>query len=139
MVYYILTTTSLFSFWSAACLLGLKYKMTAHKIHMAVSEHTLVDRKSYQQIFNRFTGVFAFCLLYYVFAMIIIPGTLLRGWPEYLYKVESVFAFCLIMIIFIAYLHSFKEMRDSLSKHTKEVSMRVQVFYLIFLLFVSIL
>jgi len=47
MSYYLFTTTSIVTLWSAACLLGLKYKMTAHKIHMAVSKHALVDRKDY--------------------------------------------------------------------------------------------
>lgn len=125
MSYYLLTTTSIVTLWSAACLLGLKYKMTAHKIHMAVSKHALVDRKDYQEIFNWFTGVFALCLVYYVYAVIIICGISLLGWPEFLYKIESAMAFVLIMIIFLAYYLSFKEMREALAQHTKEASMRI--------------
>jgi uncharacterized membrane protein len=88
--------------------------MTAHKIHMAVSKHALVDRKDYQEIFNWFTGVFALCLVYYFYAVIIICGISLLGWPEFLYK-----------IIFLAYYLSFKEMREALAQHTKEASMRI--------------
>jgi hypothetical protein len=38
MGYKMLAVFSIFLLWSAACLLGLKYKMISHKIHVAVSE-----------------------------------------------------------------------------------------------------
>ena len=36
--YKVTDSIATFTLWSAACLLGLKYKMTAHKIHTAVKE-----------------------------------------------------------------------------------------------------
>jgi hypothetical protein len=125
MFYYVINSISFFTLWSAACLLGLKYKMTAHKIHIAVSEHSLVDHARYRQILNQFTGIFALCLMYFALMMTIIPGILMGGWPEYLFKIASGVAFCLIMILFVAFLLSFKEMKDALQKHTANVSMRV--------------
>jgi hypothetical protein len=71
--------------------------------------------------------------------VIIICGISLLGWPEFLYKIESAMAFLLIMIIFLAYYLSFKEMREALAQHTKGASMRIQIFYLILLLGISIL
>jgi len=88
--------------------------MTAHKITIAVREHALVSKASYRQIFNRFTAVFLFCFFYFAYMMVIIPGTLLNGWPEYLYKIGSGLAFTFIMVLFIAFLQSFNEMKKAL-------------------------
>jgi hypothetical protein len=46
--YKITDSIGTFTLWSAACLLGLKYKMTAHKIHTAVKEQNVANRASYQ-------------------------------------------------------------------------------------------
>lgn len=137
--FFLLETISMFSLQCAACLLGLKYKMTAHKITIAVREHTIVKRATYRQIVQRFAIVFGFCLLYSIFEIIVTIGVQVKDWPEFLYQIGAGLAFVFIFILFIAFLQSFREMRDALKLHTcsETVSMKVQVYYLVFLTFIA--
>lgn len=58
--------------------------MTAHKIHIAVREHDVVNRASYRQIFWQFAGVYLLSLAYYFYMMVTIPGVMTLEWPDYL-------------------------------------------------------
>jgi hypothetical protein len=132
----------MFTLMSAACLLGLKYKMTAHKITIAVREHTLVNRASYKQIVHRFLIIFAVCFIYFAYSVIVTIGIeSSKDWPYFLYNIGSGIAFTFIIVLFITFLQSFSEMKDALRQHTSSeaVSMKVQVFYLMFLTFIAVI
>lgn len=76
-----MSITEIFTLWSAACLLGLKYKLTAHKIHIAVKEQNVVNRLVYREIFVSYAAIYSLAVIYYIWQMVCMPGVIRKKWP----------------------------------------------------------
>jgi hypothetical protein len=54
-------------------MLGMKYKMTALKIHAAVCELSVANRMYYKEVVIGFGALYTGSFLFYLYMMIIIP------------------------------------------------------------------
>jgi len=65
----ILQTIDCYLLWTAAILLGVKYKMTAYKIHSAVVELSVANRDFYREVVIGYAVLYLFSFLVFVFVL----------------------------------------------------------------------
>jgi hypothetical protein len=77
----LISVVNIFLLWTAAVLLGVKYKMTALKIHSAVVELNVVNRLFYREVFIGFGCLYLFSFGFFIFEYIAVNKILKNEWP----------------------------------------------------------
>ena len=79
--YRVITLLQIFCMWIAACILGLKYKMTALKISNAINYGDTVKRDSYKKSLVTFRRICYLSIVYFSFVLVVLPGVMVADWP----------------------------------------------------------
>lgn len=120
--------------WCAALLLGVKYKMTALKIHSAVCHSEVTDRRFYRDVMVRYGGLFALSTILELYWFISYFRVYLSGAPFYLFVIGATFGLVMIVLLGLTYYETFIHLKEALNETTSnDVSVRNQVIYLLFL------
>ena len=123
-----LISTANFLLWTTSLLLGVKYKITAYRIHSAVCELNVANRKFTREIALRYGGLLASAFVFYILYIIIMPLVLKGELPQYLYIIASILSLLFIIALTIAFLDSFIQLKETLQETTSsQVSNRVQI------------
>ena len=131
---------NIFVLWSAAVLLGVKYKMTAEKIHAAISELSVASRVYYKEVVILYGGLYSISFLLFIYLMCAIPKVMKGEWSVINFNVLAGFTIILILALSAAYFKSFLQMKKALKKTTgNQISARTQISYLVVMLTLSIL
>lgn len=104
--------------WSTSLLLGVKYKMTAYRIHSAVCELNVANRKFQKEIAARYGGLFASALIFYLLYLILFPRVMAGELPSYLFIIGGCIVMLFIMALALAFLDSFKQLKETLQETT---------------------
>ncbi len=136
---YLVSTANML-LWTASLLLGVKYKMTAYRIHSAVCELNVANRKFQREIAIRYGGLLVSAIVFYVAYMTIMPKVMKGELPEYLFIIAACFILLFIVALTLAFLDSFVQLKETLQETTSsQVSNLVQIVFLVLISFLAIL
>jgi hypothetical protein len=104
--------------WSTSLLLGVKYKMTAHRIHSAVCELNVANRKFQKEIATRYGGLFVSALVFYLLYLVLFPRVMAGELPSYLFIIGACIVMLFILALALAFLDSFIQLKKTLQEST---------------------
>lgn len=107
---------NVFFLWTAAILLGIKYKMTALKIHSAVIDCQVVNRSVYREVVCGYGSLYAVSVLFFAFEICVICKTLQGDWQKAPEIAGATIGFLLLAALFLSYYHSLSQMKHALEK-----------------------
>lgn len=103
----LLTILDLYVLWSQAVILGVKYKLTALKIHAAVCDLSVANRSFYKEVVIGYGGLYSTSFLSVLY-MIIVDVKIMKGlWPTYLNVIAAILTLIFFIVLAMAYLESF--------------------------------
>lgn len=131
---------NMFFLWTAAVLLGIKFKMTAQKIHSAVIDCQVVNRGVYREVVCAYGSLYAVSVLFFTFEIVVICKTLQGEWRRAPEIAGAAVGFLLLTALFLSYYFSMSQMKHALEQTlSNQVNMTRQKVFLGLLALVLIL
>lgn len=123
-----------FTLWSAACCLGVKFKMVSNQIHSAVMDLNVVSRVSLRSVLLGFGTLYALSVLYLILRLVLVFNVTGGRWPVYTQWITSVLGFLLLSCLIALQYHSLRKLKSAV-EHTdgNQFRFKVQMAYILVL------